>query len=119
MPIQFMCKNKVLAYIALFLAEKQHLTGCKALFSRQGHSLRSGSADSCICFSYAYAPWDNNYTWEEIQTKKKIFLNKMPKALDAVRTASSETMGWPPGNAEFLLRSHVCKIGKSPRKHSC
>jgi len=56
MPIQFMCKNKVLAYIALFLAEKQHLTGCKALFSRQGHSLRSGSADSCICFSYAYAP---------------------------------------------------------------
>lgn len=32
-PVQFMCKNKVLAHIALLLAEKQHLTGCRAVVS--------------------------------------------------------------------------------------
>lgn len=54
MSIQLMCKNKVLAHNGLLLAEKQHLTGCKAVFSQQGHPLRSGSADSRICFSCAY-----------------------------------------------------------------
>lgn len=29
LSIQFTCKNKVLAHIALLLIEKQHLTGCK------------------------------------------------------------------------------------------
>lgn len=82
-------------------------------YKQRNSSCRSGSSESCICLCYAHVPSDNNYTRQKTRTKKSRFLNKMPTGTDCIRRDNGTA-----GNAAFLLRSHVCQIGKSPKKHA-
>lgn len=82
-------------------------------WEQRSSSCRSGSAESCICLCYAHVPSDSNYARQKTRTKKSRFLNKMPSGPDCIRRDNGTA-----GNAAFLLRSRVCQIGKSPKKHA-